>query len=596
VQNCKNQECRETTGSLRGTHIGWDQRSGNDDTCPANESDYFHWMFFGLIFLYLFVCGRINLPFINKYPDPVGIRDAGCMLSYLWSQPNPVTTTIIVAMKHVEGAFQYFFVNVYCYLVGDIFPLTPATMQFPNTVFASLTAVFAYLLGKKIDSPRLGYCCALAFVFSPWLADTIRAPWYFNTFTCLMHYSTIYFLFCLMESPKSKFYGLAFAVCLAIYIQGGLDWPSFMFCLFVFVAWSGRMREILFQPYNILPVISVSCLIFWTLCVFHYEGKPAAMMTLLLYPFHQVGWMAGSASFDRILKITLLKWGLPLILAVYGLMLYLRTQGKCVGSLQGRSVINAMVIWFLIATPALVSTSQNASYLYVAAMPTALMAGLALAQVRKPLLFTTVIAMAVFHILTFLTSTDVTKTKVLEKSNARRGAAAACFLIEHRPDMLSENKTAFLGGYNAGAVSNYARGRNHFMIMHEDFPNNQMMPLAFVLLNSPQRRELQAFVEMYTSQKKILANWLILDSELFSETNPSRGFYLQLRDDPNIFWIARFVDTSGGEMYIGEVSKGCSNRIVEAPLMDVNALFDTYEAKYDRISFLKWNVQFVNHY
>ena len=74
------------------------------------------------------------------------------------------------------------------------------------------------------------------------------------------------------------------------------------------------------------------------------------------------------------------------------------------------------------------------------------------------------------------------------------------------------------------------------------------------------------------------------------------GFFWWFPNDPNVRRIARFREENGEEIYIGEVSKGMGNPADEAPLMDVKSLSDRYEAKYDRISFLKNNIEYAWRY
>ena len=100
-----------------------------------------------------------------------------------------------------------------------------------------------------------------------------------------------------------------------------------------------------------------------------------------------------------------------------------------------------------------------------------------------------------------------------------------------------------------------------------------------------------AFVNAYNDEGKIQADWIILGSEALSDKNPAREFFRRFLNDPNVRWIARFREGNGEEIYIGEVSKGTGVPADKAPLMDVKTLSDRYEAKYDRLSFLKHNME-----
>ncbi len=106
---------------------------------------------------------------------------------------------------------------------------------------------------------------------------------------------------------------------------------------------------------------------------------------------------------------------------------------------------------------------------------------------------------------------------------------------------------------------------------------------------------LLAFVDAYERDGLILADWVVLDSELFSGDLQASGFYGRLAKDSTIRWIACFQD-SGGEMFIGEITSGRGSPLEEAPKLDTETLSQLYRERYDRISHLKKNVEYVDHY
>src|SRR5208283_2838220 len=175
--------------------------------------------------------GRARLPLALPFWGWILWRDAGTMIYHLVSGPDPFTAVIRGILGHVEGPLQFIILNAYCYGVGDIFPLNPATMQFPNTIFTFLTAVFAFLLGGRLFSDRFAYCLVLTFALSPWLAFTLRVPWYFNTLSCLSHFTTFYFYAGFIMQRGSKFYQIAAPVVFSFYIWTGLDWPMYFLIL-----------------------------------------------------------------------------------------------------------------------------------------------------------------------------------------------------------------------------------------------------------------------------------------------------------------------------------------------------------------------------
>ena len=112
-------------------------------------------IFFLIIFALLFFLGRARLPLAHLFADWIGNRDIGTMFHYFISGPDPIRTLTVTTLGNVETCpLQVILSNAYCYAIGGLFPLNPATMQFPNTIFAFLTCIFAFLLGKKLFSDR----------------------------------------------------------------------------------------------------------------------------------------------------------------------------------------------------------------------------------------------------------------------------------------------------------------------------------------------------------------------------------------------------------------------------------------------------------
>ena len=139
-------------------------------------------------------------------------------------------------------------------------------------------------------------------------------------------------------------------------------------------------------------------------------------------------------------------------------------------------------------------------------------------------------------------------------------------------------------GEHGAAVSEYARSRTKPLIMPLDSP---------VSRNPTYLPAVVSFADNYIEKGAIDTDWLILESEALSETNIARDFFLKLLNDPNVRWLARFREDSGQVIYIGEVKKSGAVPINEVPDMDVKELSDRYEAKYDRISFIKHNVPYI---
>jgi len=299
----------------------------------------------------------------------------------------------------------------------------------------------------------------------------------------------------------------------------------------------------------------------------------------------------GKFSIQRLWDYTLLPLGPQILLAFAGLGVYaLRSRNQFASAEISRSLLDSMCVWLVLATPPLAASSGIPSYVYVVAMPTAVLAAFLLStiRVRYGIVMVGVMVLGQFY---FATNGNFH----FNKDEKRRVLAAACFLIEQRPDLLSSNKTPFASGGNpqgeggnAGAVTSYMRGRSKSLVMPYEFPATRFGTLHPARLN--------AFVGKYKDEGKILADWIILGSEALSDRNPARNFFSRFLNDPNVRWIARFREDNGEEIYVGEVAKGGGVPASKAPLMDVKSLSEKYETKYDRMSFLKNNMEYAWRY
>ncbi|MGO9116654.1 MAG: hypothetical protein ACLQPD_03485 [Desulfomonilaceae bacterium] len=548
-------------------------------------------IFFSLIFVWLFFLGRAGLPLAHEWLDPAAMRDTGTVFSYLVSRPDPLRSLVLASLQHVEGPLQFIILNLYCLAIGDKFPLNPLTMQFPNTIFAFLTCLFAFLLCKKLFSIRMAFYCAAAFALFPWLAHTIRLSEYWNTLSCLFHFSTFYFFACFMKESDSSFYKIAAPTSLMLYMLIFLDWPMYIFCLFVFFFLSGRFRAVLRNPYNAIPAIVILFMIIWAVALTIKFGQGGLRTSRLVYPFWRLWAETSKFSMERLWEHTLLPWGTEVLLAFGGLVAYaLHFRKHLMSNRVGRSLLDSMCIWLVLATPPLMMSSGSPQYVYVLAMPTAALAAFALSNIRIHYGLAMVFIMLVVQV--YLVTEGNFKFKMDEK---RRILAAACFLIEQRPDLLAPEKTPFASGHDrwgeggkAGAVTSYMRGPSKALVMPYEFPAARP--------GTSHIARFDAFVSAYKNEGKILADWIILGSEALSDKNPACDFFRSFLNDPNVRWIARFREENGEEIYIGEVTEAAGVPIEEAPLLDVKSLSDRYEAKYDRLSFLKNNVQYTWHY
>jgi len=549
---------------------------------------------FLLISLYVFFLGRIGLPVAHDFFDRVVMRDVGTVIPFLLSQENPLASIILQTMKHVEGPLQFLVLNIYFLMIGDMFPLNPVTMQFPNTLLALATCAFAYLAGSKLLNSRFGGCCAISFVLAPWFSTVLRLPEYFKTLSCLLHFSTFYFLASLALEPKSGLYRVLAPLSLTLYMFTGLDWPSYMLFLGIFLTLTWSWRTVLRNPFNVLPVLGGLVLLVWQVLLLFKFGIVGLGGSLVGYPFARFLRDTSAISSERILENTLVAWGPQLILAIAGLVYYVWSERQVLNSNKvARGYLDAASLWLLWAGLAVLMSSGSPQYLYVVGMPAAVLSGLFLSRLRNGHLVLVIIALVAYQV-----GSLANWTLAAQADEKRRILAAACFLIEQRPDLLGANKKLLAvdgfskgEGGTGGAVLQYARPYSKALVIPTEFPEKRQRTTNFAG-GPPTLPKLNQFVDDYMERRVINADAIVMESSALEGSSPSNRFWQALLRDPQVDWIACFSE-NGGVIYIGEIVKGVGKPLTQATRMDVRTLSEKYSAQYDRLSFLKQNVQNV---
>jgi len=597
------------------------------------SSSLTRYVFFLAIAVLLFVLGQVGLPVAHYFYDAVVIRDTGVFVADFADKPNSLSNFVTMAFRHHEGLIQFVILNFYCFFVGDAWPLNPATMQLPNTALALFAAVFCFLVARKIMSTRFAYCSVAVFVLGPWLAYTIRLPWYFDTLSSLLHFSTFYFLAGFLIDPESTFFRVAAPASFSLYLLTSLDWPSFVPCLIVFVILSGQLSNTLKNPFNFLPVFVIGLLIFWQVFLYFKIGESTVGFSRAVYPFWSFLNYIQYNSWLKIWDNMVLPWGPQMLLAGIGAAIYLfrirnsmtvhRDKPKSPESNSGRDTwgndlpgdpgranqaqawklgdpipnlwrtarirrgfFDSMCLWLLVATPPLFISAGSATYIYVLAMPSALLSGLVLARMRYRWLIPCVLVLAISQIY-FVTD----KQFAFIGDKKQRILAAACHLIEKRPDLLTAARMPIIAGFDAAGVFQYARPTNIGCVVGGDFPVEYFSVRKQCLTSGT-----CSVTDLAGRQRTVVNPWFIIDSSPLSGRNPFREYWLALLQDPSIKWIAQFREATGEVIYIGEPGPGTNLSAYEAPLEDVNGLSEQYLEKYDRLKFLKRNLEYVYHY
>jgi hypothetical protein len=552
----------------------------------------------GTAIVYVYLLGASGLPWVHFFYDAVGIRDAGTVWTALsWSPADGKHFLPAAVLGHVEGPLQFLFLNAYYHAIGDLFPLDPATTQLPNTVLALACAGFIWLAGRELGGERAGALGAAVFLLMPWLAVTIRFPWIFVTLSCLLEQATLYSYLRLVRKPGSPRYRRLAPTALALYLGTGLDWPSFLFVLGLFLVLSGGLGPALRNRWNFLPGTVIVTYAAWTAVLFFYGRyyNPAHdhlyRQTLLLYPFSKVSPDTSFPDPERLWYFASSTFGLISVLALLGVVLTLRRQHRGTAPQStaedppARAYFVAVIVWALLFAVPLFKTATSITYAYVIAVPVAVLAGLFLAR------FPLAVALGILLVLAALQIRALSELQTSD-ADSRSVLAAAAYLIERRPDLLEAGKVAFFPGKISANVGQYARGRHERLIMPLSFPATRRL----TAVGSPEPQLLD-FVTQYEQHGEIRADWLVFPDEALSPRLPpaAAAFYRHLFDDRRVAWIAAFRDEKGRTLRLGEVRPGGAPPDL-TPTLDADPWAETYRTRYDRISFLRRNVRHIFHY
>ena len=551
--------------------------------------------FFLLVSAYLWLLGRVGAPLAHDYFDSLVMRDTCLVVPALIDRGAPLPAFIVEAMKHLEGPLVFLLMNLYVMAIRDVFPLTPATMYFLNTVLGLIASVFAFLLMRRLFDQRMAYCTALAFVLTPWIGHVIRITVYFNALALALQFSTVYFLVRFAREPENRFWRVVAPLLIAGYFFTSLDWPSFFLFVGLFCFFSGNVRNVLGNPYNVFILAGFAAILIWDLLLFYKFGVPGLAYTRLLYAFTVSSTGAAFATLKAVWENEILGWGPLMVVAFGGLAFYVVAirRGLSTDTVT-RGLLDALGLWLLWATFIVFCAAGHPTYLYVLGMPAAEFRGLVLSRVPSKAMVAVVLALSVFQL------GAVTDWGFGRKTDERRRVlAAACFLIEDRPDLLAQDKTLLAvdchrAGQNGlgGAVVQYARPRKRPIIMPDYFPATGRIGRGF---GWDSQEVLSDIVQTYEKTGVIKADALILESAALAPGNPGAHFWERVTRDPNIQWIARFRE-SAGEILIGVPATSDGIPLERAKQMDVRTLSDRYLAQYDRFSFLVKNLEYARLY
>ena len=347
--------------------------------------------------------------------------------------------------------------------------------------------------------------------------------------------------------------------------------------------------------YNILIVMAFLVLLTWDVLLYIKFGTQGLEHTRFLYSFTVSFQGASMNSLKAIWNNEILGWGPLMVIAFGGLVFYvLKGRRRLSSDRITVGLLDACGLWLIWATIIVFWAAGHRTYLFVLGMPAAIFSGLLFSRIPIKSAVAIIVALGAFQI-----GLVTDWSFGLKTDERRRVLAAACYLIDSRPDLLAPDKTLLAVDSRragekglGGAVAQYARPHRMPIIIADLFP---VSGIAGRGVGPGGKKELSDIKEAYERTGLLKADGVVLESEAVSEKNPASGFWLRLMKDPNIRWLATFKE-EGGEIYLGEVTASNGTSVADAPLMDVQSLSDKYLEKYDRLSFLKKNIEYARLY
>jgi len=422
----------------------------------------------------------------------------------------------------------------------------------------------------------------------------------------------------------------------ALYMTTGLDWPLFVPVLFVYFISNKKLRDVLRNRWNMIPLAVVCVHLSYVIRLFVSDllngtgqyGLDRWKVLFLSYPFTKIIWkfgavnLAGGGNFFEIGGYLLRSYGIAFLIAILTavLCIYRRIKQRQINSELYSNFVLLNALWLVVALyPFLRSGSDHASYAFTLAVPVMFLASTAAVKWRISLVIVFLAVMAFAQWFVFFNGFANAKAGNLfymddyrmryQNDDDRRVLAAACFLIENRADLLSKEKTAlmpyiqesYIG--NPGFVDHYARGLYARLKpwAHEPFQGKMPEQIHY---------HLKAKDFVYGDDGLRYFDWIILGKEMVSlndwidaggpesrknagnirSVTPSMEYYRKFVSDGRVNWLGRFRDSRGRELWLGEVridSVGRNIALKSAPIFDVDKLATIYEKKYDRVSYLK---------
>lgn len=546
---------------------------------------------FPLILLLFLIQGTLFQPAVQFFYDGVAYRDAGLYLAAAidsWREGGSLIWSIIGLghhlLNHIEGPLVLLVNNIIPLLTGDLLGFSPAVTHWPNALFVTGSGFFLYKLGERLHSNKFGWLLCFFYIFAPWIGPAARRiTGYFATLDGFLEAAILFSTVALIQEPGHRLHRVLAPGLMAVFLFHGLDWPAFSAFITLLIFVNRRAKAVLFtNPWVLLPIAALAFWIGWAAWLYHTTG--GWEKTFLFYPFTKSARYA-QLEWETILHGAILPLGFILPLAAGGVVTFVMRWRVLNETPRLKNFLIAAAFWTFTTTPVFLISSKHYEYTFVCAIPLAVFAAFfLLGQPNRRALI--LVALVYGGQLAFLASQE----KLFTTRPDQRVLAVAAWLNEERPDLLEEGKRALLPRAKPANVGSYSRGRMEGYVMPTNFPQ-----LGYLSGEGYDAEVLSALVDGYRITGEMAFDWLILTPEILDLPIERSRFFKRLKEDPKIFWSARFRDQWGREIFLGEV-KDEGRALGDAPHIAVEPLADIYQEKFDNLTFLLRNTDKVKRY
>lgn len=540
---------------------------------------------------------------------------------------------------HSHGALQFILFNLYLSgLVRDHFPVFPKVVAFGmQFVPACLTMVYAWLLGQQFESRRFAYIFVAALVLAPGMPGILRWDTMYILLTLLAHLMVFYHWSAFIQNPERPLNRLMAPLSLGIYLTTGMEWPNFCFWLVLYLFLCRKLKVSLLNRYMIIPIMifGAQFMFFISLYLIDANRTYGFERWKYLYVSFPLAKLFIPSTFipismNAIRDYLLCSFGIAWFVAIFVALVVVFCAAKKVFeeraiNLDTRQSFQIVLsCWLLVFSyPFLKSYAAQVRVahsfcltlpvIYLATLPFARETRLPVWDWAKSVIFLGIMVLLQWPV--GLMKNESTEhfplrlkyfgndIKIYNAFNDdHRIYAVAGYLISARPDLLKADKRALLPGDNGdnspthtpGYILFFTAGRYEYVHAgYNPFQHNNIPEGIYWFLQSKG-----------WGNDNILQhiNWILLPTEGITQIPGEQAkdmnaeYYEKLLHDPRIDWIGRFANSKGAkgkEMFLGEVrleNVGGNRDVDHAPALEVEPLARLYNEKYNRVSYLRQNL------